>query len=299
MMQVGSNAFSCYEIQSFWFSLSDGISMIRLPDGSTHIRPLSDFLLFSRNDPRKEEIRPRFIEQRQVRGVTVNLWESCIIDRERLRTEQRLWSMAASSVVATTGKVNEAAVPIEMISRSSLSNPDGDEYFQVEEIFNFYAYRPGITQSIDQLLPERTTFCSNGADQNLISLREAKMIWPSRFSVRVQASTSRSNSFQHFRLTFNNGPEHDARIVRYDYLPIGNENYRSLIFDHELNLTFSIDEQAGSCRIERMTHLPDVDPTVDPVGFFIKHERRFLLDLDARLWESNGERGLLFFIEKS
>lgn len=278
------------ETYGFVFFILDGTSSIILPDGTTHIRPLEEFLLFSRNDPRKPLIRPRFINQTMIRGVSVNLWETCIIDTDKLMTQQRLWALASSFVIMPTGKVDNTAVPIQATIRSSIVYANQTEYYEVDEIFSVHTFRPGIIETSDQLSPPKGTFCQNGNDQNLVSLRDLKMVWPDRFSVRVEASTSRSSRWERFHLRYNNGQERGGRIIRYDFLPPGSEDYRSIIHDYAENLTYTVDVRTGACQIARLERMKDVTPFRDPIDFFIKHERRFLFDSDTKRWELNGAR---------
>ncbi len=268
----------------------DGRSAIQLQNGTWHIRPLQEFLLFASNDPRRPTIRPRFIGQSLVRGIPVDQWETCIINRTELRTTRRLWSFAQKGYTLPTGVVGDLAVPIQAIINASFVMPNGTQAIEVDEIFNVHSYRPGIVESSDQLAPPKGVFCDSGANQNLISLYDAGIEWPERFSVRVEASSSRSGQWQRFHLRYDNFQERGRRRIRYDYLPPGGEDYQSVIHDYGDNLTFIIDRRTGSCKINRGVEYPDVSPIRDPIGFFIKHERRFIFRERNRVWESNGLR---------
>ncbi|CAF1132309.1 unnamed protein product [Adineta ricciae] len=267
----------------------DGTSAIQGQNNTWHIRPLNEFLLFSSNDPRRPEIRPKFIGQSMVRGIPVDQWETCIIDKSQFRTYRRVWSFAQKGFILPTGVVGDFAVPIQAIINASISFPNGTQAAEVDEIFNIHNYRPGIVESSDQLTPPKGVFCDSGLGQNLISLRDAGITWPDRFTVRVEASSSRSAQWQRFHLRYDH-PERGPRRIHYDFLPPGSEHYQSIIHDFGDNLTYTIDHSVGTCKITRGTESPDVDPIVDPIGFFIKNERRFIYRERERIWEFNGYR---------
>lgn len=254
-----------------------------------HIRPLNEFLLFSSNDPRRPEIRPKFIGQATVRGIPVDQWETCLVDRVQARTVRRLWSFAQRGFMMPTGPVGDFAVPVQAIINASIVFANGTQAAEFDEIFNIHTYRPGIIESSDELAPPKGVFCDSGFGQNLISLRDAGISWPDRFTVRVEASTSRTGQWQRFHLRYDH-PERGPRRLRYDYLPPGSEDYQSIIHDFGDNLTYTIDHRLGSCTISGSVSHPDVDPLVDPIGFFIKNERLFVYRERDRIWEFNGYR---------
>ena len=190
-----------------------------------------------------------------------------------------------------TGPVDDTAIPIHAIISASISFPNGTQAVEVDEIFNIHSYKPGITESSSQLAPPKGVFCSSGPGQNLISLRDAGIEWPARFSVRVEALSSRSTGWQRFHLRYDRGFSGGSKRIRYDYLPPGAEDYKSIIYDFDTNLTYTIDRHLGSCQINSGTEVPDVNPSVNPIGFFIKHENRFVSLPPLNSWESNGYRG--------
>ena len=251
---------------------------------------MNEFLLFSNNDPRRPIIRPRYIGQGLVRGIPVDQWESCIVNKAEFRTFRRVWSFAIKGQVMPAGPVGDIAIPVQAIISASVSLPNGTEVVEFDEIFNVHAYRTGIEESSDQLVPPKGVFCDSGPGQNLISLREAGIGWPDRFSVRVEASSSRSPQWQRFHLRYDRGFNRGSRRIRYDYLPPGSEDFESVIYDFGDNLTYTIDRRVGSCKITNGVEVPDVDPFRNPIGFFIKHEDRFIFRTAPRIWERNGFR---------
>jgi len=269
----------------------DGASATQLTNGTWHIRPLNEFLLFSSFDPRRPIIRPKYIGQAIVRGIPVDQWESCIINKTELRTVRRIWSFAQRGVSMPIGVVGDLAVPVQALISASILMPNGTQAFEFDEVFNVLSYRPGIVESSDQLSPPKGVFCKSGNDQNLVSLQDVGIDWPDRFNVRVDASTSRSNRWRTFHLRYDEGQERGSRRLRYDYLPPGAEDYESVIHDYTENLTYVIDRRLGSCKIRRGVELLDVSPTVDPIGFFIRNEARFIFRQRAKVWEFNGYRG--------
>ncbi|CAF3300199.1 unnamed protein product [Rotaria socialis] len=267
----------------------DGTSAIRSSNGTWHIRPLNEFLLFSSNDPRQEQIRPRYLGESVVRGIPVDQWETCIINKTSLRTIKRTWSFARRGFVTPVGPVGDFAHPIQALINASILYPNGSQFQEFDEVFDVYAYRPGIVESAEQLVPPKGVFCNSGVGQQLVSLRDAGISWPERFTVRVEASSSRSADIQKFHLRYDRGRERNTKRIRYDYLPRNGGDYVSVIHDYGTNLTYNIDRRVGTCIIKRGVDFPDVSPTRDPVSFFIKHENELISSRD-RLWEYNGLR---------
>ncbi|CAF4426574.1 unnamed protein product, partial [Adineta steineri] len=90
----------------------DGTSAMESQNQTWHIRPLNEFLLFSSFDPRRPVIRPKFTGQSIVRGIPVDQWETCIIDKTQFRTTRREWSFAQKGFMLPSGTVGDLAVPI-------------------------------------------------------------------------------------------------------------------------------------------------------------------------------------------
>ncbi|CAF2262284.1 unnamed protein product [Rotaria magnacalcarata] len=267
----------------------DGTSAIRSSNGTWHIRPLNEFLLFSSNDPRQEQIRPRYIGEGVVRGIPVDQWETCIINKTNLRTIKRTWSFARKGFVTPIGPVGDFAHPVQALIQASALYPNGTRIGEFDEVFDVYAYRPGIVESAEQLAPPRGVFCNSGVGQQLVSLRDAGISWPERFNVRVEASSSRNTDIQKFHLRYDRGRERNTKRIRYDYLPRNGGDYVSVIHDYGANLTYNIDRRVGTCIIKRGVEVLDVSPTRDPVSFFIKYENE-LISSRERQWEYNGIR---------
>jgi hypothetical protein len=257
------------------------------------VRRLNEFLLFSNEDPARPIIRPRYIGSSTVRGIPVEQWETCLIDKTQYRTVRRLWSFARSDVNMPIGAVNDMAVPVQGLVSASIVSPDGTQNIEIDEVFNILSYKPGIIETPDSLAPPKGVFCSNSESiQNLVSLSEVGVSWPRRFSVRIDVSTSRSSQWQTFHLRIDQNRE--RKRIRYDYVPTGEEDFRTIILDYKDNLTYSIDRQLGSCVITTGTEYPDVSPTRKPIEFFIKHENMLISKPMEKAWEFNGYRSEFF-----
>ena len=225
-----------------------------------------------------------------VRGIRVDVWQSCYFNVKEYRTVRRIWALAQKGVVLPTGIVGDEAVPIEAIISASYDYPNGTRIAEVDEVYNVFSYRPGVSESADTLAPPKGVFCKNKDDQNLVSLQDVGIEWPNHFSVRVEASSSRSSEWQRFHLRYNLGRNNSTRILRYDYMPPGSEDFQSIIHDYTAQLTYTIDRRTGSCRITRKIDIPDVSPLRDPIEFFIKHENRLIFNPPQKAWEFNGYR---------
>ena len=189
-----------------------------------------------------------------------------------------------------TGPVGNVAVPVQAIVNASVFFENGTRIAEFDEVLNVHSFRAGIIESTDQLAPPKGVFCKNNGSQNLISLEDIGIEWPDHFSVRVEASSSRSSQWQRFHLRYDAGDRRRGRRIRYDYLPPGSEDYRSIIQDFGENLTYAVDLRTGACKIDRLMRTPEVSPTQDPIDFFIRHENRFITNEDRKNWEFNGFR---------
>ena len=199
-----------------------------------------------------------------------------------------MWSFAKKDVNMPFGVVNDLAVPVQGIVNASIDFPNGTQILEVDSVFNVLSYKPGVTEDVTALSPPKGVFCSTGADQNLVTLGDIGISWPRRFSVRIEALTTHRSAWQtfHFRLDETG----DRKRIRYDFMPVGAENFRTIILDYKDNLTYSIDRQVGSCEIRAGTDFPDVDFISQPIEFFIKHQEKLISDPPKKAWEFNGYR---------
>ena len=263
---------------------------MQLPDKSWHIRPLNEFLLFSNLDPNRPIVKPVFVRESTVRGIAVDVWQSCYVDFTQFRTVRRLWALAKKGVVLPSGVVGDEAVPIQAVISGSFDLPNGTKIVEVDEVFNVFSYRAGILEKPTDLAPPKGVFCENKNGQDLISLEDIGIVWPNHFSVRVETSSSRSAGWQRFHLRYNLGRDGSSRLLRYDYMPPGSEDFRSVIHDYAERLTYVIDRKTGSCQVKRKVEDPDVSPIRDPIEFFIKYEEFLIFNPPKKAWEFNGYR---------
>ena len=252
---------------------------------------MNEFLLFSNNNPSPSGGQARYKRDDVSRGIPVSVWESCYINKAERRTVRRQWAFAKRDVTMPIGMVGDQAVPVQAMISASFVLPNGTRVAEVDEVYNVLSYRPFIMESTSALSPPKGVFCSSGEGQKLISLKDAGIVWPNRFSVRVETSSSRSSRWQRFHLRYNQGRESEARRLSYDYMPPGGEDYRTVVHDYDDKLTYNIDRRLGTCQITRLGEFPDVSPIRDPIEFFIKHEAKIIYDPPQNAWEFNGYRG--------
>ncbi|CAF1146888.1 unnamed protein product [Adineta steineri] len=266
----------------------DGASAVQTAAG-WHIRPLNEFFLFASDDPNRR-ITPIYLGQDIVRGIPVDKWQTCIVDKPNYRTVRRIWTFAQRGVQTPVGVVGELAYPVQAIISASVDFPNGTQALEVDEVFNVLSYKPYIVETSVQLAPPKGVFCKTGEGQDLISLSDAHISWSNRFSVRVEASTSLSVQRQGFHIRYDSGRDGSSRRLRYDWQPPGSEDYQSVIHDYGNELTYTIDRRVGSCKIDAGTNIDDVNPGSNPIAFFIKNEAMFLYSPPEKAWEFNGLR---------
>ncbi|CAF3437333.1 unnamed protein product [Rotaria sp. Silwood1] len=268
----------------------DGTSAIKLPDGTWHIRPLNEFLLFSNDDPRRPVVTPIYLGTDLIREIPVHQWQSCYISKTDYRTVRRIWSFAQEKFIMPGATDGSFSVPVHALISASVVFPNGTQVVEVDEEFNVFAFRPGIMESIDALSPPKGVFCASGPGQNLVSLKDAGVSWPNHFSVRVETSTSRSSQWERFHLRYDQGRESSSKRLRYDYMPPGSEDFTTVIHDYTDDITYIIDRRVGTCNINKGVEVPAVSSIRDPIRFFIKHEAYFIFNPPEKAWEFNGVR---------
>jgi hypothetical protein len=282
--------FYLYSILLLEYEL-DGASAIIQANQTAHIRPMNEFLLFSNERDDGPKVVPVYLGEAVVRGIPVDLWQSCYFRADQYRTVRRRWAFAKTNVSMPFGTVGDEAVPVQAEISATLSLPNGTEIAEVDEIFNVISYRPGIIEDNTALAPPKGVFCKSGNEQTLASLDEIGIGWPNYFSVRIDASSSRSTEWQRFHLRYNQGRDGTSRLIRYDYIPPGADDFSTVIHDYDSKLTYTIDRRLGTCQINRTTDYPDVSPIRNPIEFFIKYEADFIFSPRPKAWQFNGYRG--------
>lgn len=250
---------------------------------------MNEFLLFSSDRP-GQEVKPVYIGTSNIRGIPVDQWRVCHVDRARYMTELRIWSFARRGVQMPSGTVGELGVPIQALINGSFVYPNNTQRVEFDEVFNVLSYQPRLTGTAFQFSPPRGVFCDNVPEQQLVSLKDVGISWPFRFNVRVEALTSEGSDWQKFHLFYHQGDDSTSNRLRYDYLPQGSQDYQSVIHDYTDDLTYVIDRRLGSCQISRGVVIPDVDPFTDPIRFFIKNEAHVIIKPPENAWENQGTR---------
>jgi hypothetical protein len=210
-----------------------------------------------------------------------------MINKTERRTYRIVWSLAQQGIIMPNGLVSGLAVPVHALINASIVNSDNIEVERYDATYNVYSYKSKVVETGDYFVPPRGVFCKN---ENLKTLEEFGIQWPDYFSVRVEASTSRSTQWQRFHLRYDHNRQFNVRRLRYDYTPPGVQDFLSVIHDYGDNLTYTIDRTIGTCHISRGVEYPDVDPIRDPIGFFLKHEDQFIFNSRDRIWNFNGNR---------
>ncbi|CAF1007362.1 unnamed protein product [Didymodactylos carnosus] len=260
-----------------------GSSAINI-DGLPHIRPLDQFLLFASSSPTEGLIRPKYIGEDIVRGIRVDKWETCIVDKTNYVTTKREWSFAKPNYAMPVG-ITAVSIPVQGVINATKMINSTVYVAEVDEIFNILSYKPGIERA-DAFSPPRGAFCAGFGDSSLSSLQEQGIVWPKRFSIRIDSTTSQQTRWQTFHLRITQSDR--QRIIRYDYTPLAND-IESIILDYTNRIKYIIDRQSGSCKIESGINYQPLDATTSPVEFFIKYESLLIHDL-TRKFQFNGIR---------
>jgi len=271
------------------FVCEDGRSAIDLGNETWHIRRLNEFLLFSSDDPARP-VPITYRGQSTIRGIPVDTWESCHVSPELKRTEKVVWSFAQRGVSMPNGIVNSNSIPIQAVINASVVDDHNVQLNRTNAVLNVLFFRPSLIKSFYQITPLKGVACKDVPKSQLVSLRNVHVGWPDRFDVRIEASTSRSSQWQRIHLFYQRGTNELTGRIRYDYLPVGAEDFESVIHDYADNLTYVIDRRLGTCQIKRGVGYKDVDPFHDPIGFFLKHEDMFILNPPENAWEVKGSR---------
>jgi hypothetical protein len=258
---------------------------------------MDEFLLFSANVSGQGDraVVTFHLGQETVRGIPVDTWETCYINRANGITSKRVWSFAQQGVTMPSGDVTDIAVPVQAIINASRVDSSGAQMLEFDEIFNILSYKPSLSRFAMSIPQPRGVYCDNVPPQQLVSLRDVGIRWPFRFNVRIDASTSNPRPWERVHLFYHQGDDETSGRLRYDYLPPDGEDYESVIHDYTDNLTYIIDRRLGTCQINRGVELPDVDPLRDPIKFFIKNEARFIITPPEKVWENRGLRRKLIF----
>jgi hypothetical protein len=250
----------------------DGFSGIINPkDNTTHIRLLNDFLLLTSN--------ASYLGENILRGsIHVNQWLTTISNNSDI-----IWSFAQSNYIMPWNLEN-FSIPVQRIIKRK---EDG----LILQILNIFSYKTRITRT--DLTPPKGIFCRDLIPiDELISLQDIGMIFPKKFSVRMDVSTTFQQLWQtvHLRYYLKN----ERKLIRYDYTPLDDAlNPITMIFDSSPNLSrlYRIDRRTGSCVINESTEIIFMASVLHhPIEILIKYEDLLLSNPPRRFFQYTGKR---------
>ena len=250
----------------------DGFSAMSDPDDSTtHIRPLYDFLLLTSN--------ATYVGESVLRGsVHVDQWVSSMSNDSDI-----IWSFAKSNYIMPWNP-HGYSIPVQRLTKRK---EDG----VILQVLNIFSYKPMITRT--DLTPPRGIFCENLIpDDDLLSLQDNGMIFPSKFSVRIDASTTTQLLWRSVHLRYHITDE--RKLVRYDFTPSDNTlNPVSIIMDIAGTVVraYTIDRRTGSCVINDTNEIIlSTSILHTPIETLIKYDNLLLLNPPHRMFQYTGER---------
>lgn len=248
----------------------DGFSAVtNVNDKTTHIRLLEDFFLFTS--------KATYLGESTLRGfIHVDQWKTSIANDSDI-----IWSFAKSNYTMTWN-TDVYPVPIQRV----IKRKDDSLILQVLNIFN---YRTIITK-ID-LTPPKGIFCPDLVRiDELRSLHDVGMIFPKRFSVRIDASTTSQQLWQSVHLRYH--VANKRKLIRYDYTLDDNTlNPITIIFDISSNVSrlYQINRRTGLCSINESTEIIFMKSVLHhPIETLIKYEDLLLTDPPKQFFQYTG-----------
>ena len=277
------------------FFFVDVESAVQSTGGRWHIRPLNEILLFPSLGSTETTNIPKYIGQSIIRGIPVDQWQLCAVDKNNTWTSVRTWSFAIKKSVTSSNENNQTSVPIHILLRYTFTRPNNTISDIYKATIHVTGFKPGITAISSTLMKPKGVFCSRGPhDPSLVSFNDTSIFWPNRFSVRIDVSTSRSDAWESFK--FYSDRSNDRTILRYDYFLKRADILATLILDVTNNLTYTMNQQTGTCHFHRGIKFDDVNPIYRPVDFFVKNEPSFIRNPLVRSWSFDGIRGTSFIV---
>ncbi|CAF1560284.1 unnamed protein product [Rotaria magnacalcarata] len=265
---------------------SDSGSAVQLSNGTYHIRQLSELLQFF-NPSIQKPLVPKYMGPGTFRDIDVDQWELCIVDQTTKRTEHRVWYFIQPEFQTSVGTIPNISIPLGYAMNTSIVPNDGSQNLEFNEITNIYSFKPTIMESSDFFAPPRGTFCPNLVP-DLVSLSDLGIEWPLRYTVRIDATTSRGVRANPLHLTVDNNP--DTKRARFDYMIDNENNYETVVIDYREQIKYVIDRTRGSCRIVQGVGWPDVNPESKPIEFFLKLKETMLDQPPVNAWQYRGVR---------
>ena len=251
----------------------DGFSAIENSyNHSTHIRSLDDFLLFTS--------KAKYFGETILRGyIHVDQWITSLANDTDI-----IWSFAKSNYLMPWNTEN-FTVPIQRLIRRK---DDG----LVLQILNIFSYKTKIIKH--DLTPPKGIFCSDTVHSNeLISLQDIGMIFPTKFSVRIDISTTAEQFWQtiHLRYYFIN----QQKFIQYDFITSDQTSKPlSLIFiysnDNSMQI-YEINRRTGFCQMKTSNDWSSIKSYLhNPIDFLIQHSDILLFNPPKDFFQYNGQR---------
>jgi hypothetical protein len=173
-------------------------------------------------------------------------------------------------------------VPIQRVIRRK---DDG----LILQVFNIFNYRTMITKM--DLTPPKGIFCSDLVSlDELRSLHDVDMIFPKRFSVRIDASTTSQQLWQSVHLRYHATDK--RKLIRYDY-KLEDNNLITIIYDVSSNISrsYKINRRTGLCFIDESTEIILIKSVLhDPIETLIKYEDILLTNPFKQFFQYTGQR---------
>jgi hypothetical protein len=250
----------------------DGFSAMRDPDyNTTHIRPLDEFLLLTSN--------ATYIGESVLRGyIHVEQWMSSVSNDSDI-----IWSFAKSNYVMPWNP-HGFAIPVQRLIKRK------DDRI-VLQILNIFSYKSMITRT--DLTPPRGIFCADLIPSGeLLSLQDNGMVFPNKFSVRIDASSTSQQLWHsvHFRYHLSN----ERKLIRYDYTPTDNTlSPITFILDmsDDVLRSYRIDRRTGSCVINDSVEIVLTTSILhNPIEALMKYENLLISNPPHRLFQYTGDR---------
>ena len=249
----------------------DGFSAVtNANEKTTHVRALEDFFLFTST--------ANYLGESTLRGfIHVYQWQTSIANDSEI-----IWSFAKANYTMTWD-TDDYPVPIQRVIKRK---DDG----LILQVFNVFNYRPRITKT-DLLVPPKGIFCPDLVPINeLRSLHDVGMVFPQRFSVRIDASTTSQHFWQSVHLRYYATDQ--RKLIRYDYTTEEND-LLTIIFDTSLNISrlYKINRRTGLCLIDASTEIILIRSVLhEPIETLIKYEDILLTNPFQKFFQYTGQR---------
>jgi hypothetical protein len=141
------------------------------------------------------------------------------------------------------------------------------------------------------LIPPKGIFCPDLIPiDKLQSLHDVGMVFPKRFSVRIDASTSAQQLWRSVHLRYHATDK--RKLIRHDYTE-DDDTPIAIIYDTSSNnsRSYRIDRHTGLCFIDESTEVMLTHSVLhDPIGALIKYEDILLTNPFKQFFQYTGQR---------